>query len=103
MPTEEGDRVSEAPDYGADFQFVDFESEDGILTVRLHSDNGPLLWSPGIHRELGEAFGAVAKDPDNSGVVLTGTGDAFCAELDYANFKGKTSTPFDWDLVQREA
>lgn len=51
----------------------------GVLTVRLHSGGGPLVWGALPHAELGELFAAIASDRANRVVVLTGTGDAFIA------------------------
>ncbi|MGQ0622568.1 MAG: enoyl-CoA hydratase/isomerase family protein [Panacagrimonas sp.] len=51
----------------------------GVLTVRLHSNDGSLIWGAIPHAELGELFAAIAADRDNRVVVLTGTGDSFIA------------------------
>lgn len=49
----------------------------GVLTVRMHSNDGPLYWGALPHDELGELFACIAADRDNRVVVMTGTGDAF--------------------------
>ena len=49
----------------------------GVLTIRMHSRGGPLMWGGPPHRELPELFAAVASDRRNRVVVLTGTGDTF--------------------------
>ena len=51
--------------------------EAGVLTIRMHTRGGSLMWGGRPHRELPELFSAVASDRDNRVVVLTGTGDAF--------------------------
>jgi enoyl-CoA hydratase/carnithine racemase len=53
--------------------------EKGVLEVTLHTDGGPLLWSESAHRELGYLFADIGADAQNRVVILTGTGDAFCA------------------------
>ena len=53
------------------------ERSDGILLLRLHTDGGSLRWGAEPVRELQEAFAAVAADPGNRVVILTGTGDEF--------------------------
>lgn len=68
-------------------------SDDGVLDVRLHSDDGPLVWTAVAHQDLGLAFTDIARDPDNRVVVLGGTGDVFCDHLDPAGFKD-----FTWDV-----
>lgn len=55
-------------------------SEDGVLEIKLHTDNGPLWWGGSPHRELPELFAAVAADRANRVVILTGTGSHF---IDY--------------------
>jgi enoyl-CoA hydratase/carnithine racemase len=51
--------------------------EDGILEMRLHTDDGPLRWGLIPHGELPDAFAEVGRDRDNRVVILTGTGDEF--------------------------
>lgn len=50
---------------------------DGVLTIRMHSRGGSLIWGGLPHRELPELFAAIASDRENRVVVLTGTGDTF--------------------------
>ena len=47
--------------------------EDGILEMRLHTDDGPLRWGLGPHGELPDAFAEVGRNRDNRVVILTGT------------------------------
>lgn len=49
----------------------------GVLTVRMHSWDGPLMWGGPPHQQLPELFMAIASDRENRVVVLTGTGDTF--------------------------
>lgn len=51
--------------------------EAGVLTIRMHSRGGPLVWGGLPHGELADLFTAVAADRDNRVVILTGTGDWF--------------------------
>jgi enoyl-CoA hydratase/carnithine racemase len=51
--------------------------EDGILEMRLHTDDGPLRWGMVPHGELPDAFAEVGRDRDNRVVILTGTGEEF--------------------------
>ncbi|MFT7600569.1 MAG: enoyl-CoA hydratase/carnithine racemase [Acidimicrobiales bacterium] len=52
-------------------------TDDGVLTLRMHYRDRPLLWAGGPHRELPELFAAIAADRDNRVVIITGTGDSF--------------------------
>jgi enoyl-CoA hydratase/carnithine racemase len=70
-----------------DYRHVTITREaDGVVLVRLHTDGGPLAWSPTAHTELPRAFTALSDDLDARVVVLTGTGDAFCPTMDGAAF-----------------
>jgi enoyl-CoA hydratase/carnithine racemase len=68
--------------YSTAYPHVAFRRENGILELRLHSDGRPLVWGEPVHAELGYCFEDVGRDPDNRVIVLTGTGDQFCAQLD---------------------
>ena len=64
---------------------IRFSREGGVLEMTLHTRGGPALWgsSPeSLHRELGDAFVDIARDPENRVVLLTGTGDSFIAGFD---------------------
>lgn len=52
-------------------------SDDGVLTVRLHSRGAALQWTGLPHRELPMLFHQIAVDRSVRAVVLTGTGDEF--------------------------
>jgi enoyl-CoA hydratase/carnithine racemase len=78
--------MTKLADYADRYQHVAFDRRDGVLEVRLHTDGGPMVWSPSAHRELADAYADVAGDPDTKVVVLTGTGDSFIASMDTAAF-----------------
>ena len=69
--------------------------EDGILQVTFHTGDGSLLWGEAAHRELGYAFADIGADPDNKVVILTGTGDDYCA--DFEPNRPTRRMPKDWD------
>lgn len=54
-------------------------SDDGVLEVIFHTDGGPLVWTHigGAHDEFTDAFGQIARDPDNKVVVMSGSGERF--------------------------
>ena len=88
------------PEYRERFRHVAMERQDGIILLRLHTDDGPLQWGDGPHTELSSCFVDVANDPDNRVVILTGTG---------AEFSGPRATPGTssfptrpgWDRIDR--
>lgn len=94
--------VPDLASYGSRYEHVAFSrDDDGILEVRLHSDGGPLIWGDGPHTELVYAFTDVGGDPENRVVILTGTGDRFCADLD-DSWVG-TMTPSKFDKIYQHA
>ncbi|HEX7857821.1 MAG TPA: enoyl-CoA hydratase/isomerase family protein [Sphingobium sp.] len=72
---------------------------DGIIELRLHRNGGPLVWDATAHRELTEAFLAVELEPQVKVMILTGSGDAFCNEIDLASF---ARPDLDWHEVWSE-
>ncbi len=68
--------------------------EDGVTQLRVHTDQGPLVWNAQAHRELTEAFHWVSTDRATKVVLLTGTGDTFCAEIDTTGF-----AEMSWDEI----
>src|ERR1700691_5481114 len=88
-------------DYATRFQTVRLERQDGILLMTLHTNGAPLAWGAVPHAELPDAFHAVASDPENRVVILTGMGDAFSGPRpDPAVRQGRTAG--DWDRIMRE-
>ena len=66
--------------------------------MRFHTDGGPMRWNATVHREAGDAFADVAGDRDTKVVIVTGTGDSFCAEIDGASFAGRKAwEPIWWE------
>ena len=52
-------------------------TDDGVVTIRMHSNGGPLQWGGPPHQDLPELFNAIASDREVRVVILTGTGDEF--------------------------
>ena len=88
-------------EYSQKYKTVALERRNGILQMTLHSDGGALVWGGGPHEELSYAFADVGRDPENKLIILTGTGDSFCARLDEASL-GKI-TAAAWDHLYSDA
>lgn len=69
--------------------------EDGILEVALHTNNGPLVFNGFVHETIGSAFRDIGDDRDNHIVILTGTGNEFCAQITPEGFDFFTPSGFD--------
>lgn len=88
-------------EYSGAYETVRMTRQDGILEVELHSQGGSLVWGALPHRELPDAFAAIAADRDNRIVILTGAGSEFCAARDESLSKTRDS-PLGFDVIYWE-
>jgi enoyl-CoA hydratase/carnithine racemase len=79
-----GDSTSPTGDPQWDAIAVTWESD--VVEFRFHSDGGPLVWSAAAHNDAYEAFRWIGAHPTAKVLILTGTGDRFCTELDTTSF-----------------
>jgi enoyl-CoA hydratase/carnithine racemase len=87
-------------DYQDKYANVAFDRHDGILEMTLHTEGKPLVWSATSHDEIAYAFEDVANDRDNAVVILTGSGEAWCPEINFSSFD--LSTAGAWAEVIHE-
>lgn len=74
--------------------------EDGILEVRFHTNDGPVLFCESMHTGyLGLLFD-IAHDPENELIIITGTGDSFLSlsdpEMSFVHVEYESSVTYDW-------
>ncbi|AEG51170.1 Enoyl-CoA hydratase/isomerase [Sphingobium chlorophenolicum L-1] len=88
---------------GEAFENIIMTHDEGIVELRIHHRGGPARWAlwGGLHRELGIAFAQVAADSDARLLLITGTGDSFCAEFDMDGEAPQMSAA-TWDVIFRE-
>ena len=72
--------------YRDKYENVRMKREDGILELALHTRGGSLVFNGYVHEALVHAFRDIGDDPDNHVVILTGTGDEFCARISADGF-----------------
>lgn len=90
------------PPYFDRYENFAFErSDDGVLTLRFHTDGGPITFTGTTHEDLPKALEDIAHDPDNRALVLTGTGDVFMDSIDGASL-GEIFRPAHWEKIRRE-
>ncbi|MBU8538399.1 enoyl-CoA hydratase/isomerase family protein [Falsiroseomonas tokyonensis] len=90
------------PAYFTRFPSIRFDRDaEGILTMALHKDGGPLTFGAAEHEAFVDAFYEVARDRANSVVILTGAGGDFIPAIDFASF-GDVSDPDVWSKVHDE-
>jgi enoyl-CoA hydratase/carnithine racemase len=69
--------MSRFEDYREKYQTINMERDRGVLTIRFHTDGGPLRWGGKPYREFPQAFRDIAEDNRNLVVIMTGTGAEF--------------------------
>jgi len=92
-------------DYQDRYACIRFTRSDGVLEMTMHTRGGPALWGTSLaslHAELGHAFRDIALDRANKVVILTGTGDAFCADMDREEPYPEASLAQMWPRIHDE-
>lgn len=76
--------MSGRPEYFDKYKTIHFErTETGILTIRLHSKNGPVVYASAHHNDWVHAFFDISADRDNKVLIITGTDDEFIAREEW--------------------
>jgi enoyl-CoA hydratase/carnithine racemase len=90
------------PSYFTRYENLAFErTDDGVLTVRFHTDGGPITFTGRTHEDLPKALEDIAHDADTKAVVLTGAGDVFMDSIDGPSL-GEIFKPAHWEKIRRE-
>ena len=84
-------------EYSKKYETIELERRDGIVQMTVHTKGKSLVWTALAHDELAYCFADLANDRENSVVILTGTGEALCAEIDFTSFN--LSSAQGWDHV----
>lgn len=86
-----------SPSYFNEYENLAMErTESGILTMRLHTDGGPIVFTGQVHHDLPRALAQIGDDRDNRVVILTGTGEVFMDDIDGPSL-GEIFKPAEWD------
>ena len=90
------------PAYFTAFKNLAFSrTPSGVLTLRFHTDGGPVTFTGQTHTDLPRALNEIAEDRDNRVLVLTGTGDRFMTDIDGPSL-GDITKPAAWDRTIAE-
>jgi enoyl-CoA hydratase/carnithine racemase len=73
---------------------------NGVLEVRLHTQNAKLIFNGHTHEQFVELFHTIGEDRENRVVILTGTGEAFMDTIEPEGFD--FFTPRGYDKIFRE-
>jgi enoyl-CoA hydratase/carnithine racemase len=80
--------------YKDSYENFHFElDEDGILLMRCHSDDGPMIWNADVHNDMADAFADIAGDQDIRVVIHTGTGENYNADWGFLAKGANVDTP----------
>jgi enoyl-CoA hydratase/carnithine racemase len=94
--------VSVDPDYFAKYQNLHMErTPSGVLTLRFHTNGGPIIFTGTTHRDLPRALAEIGDDRANKVLVITGTGNSFMDSIDGASL-GEIFKPAEWDKLYWE-
>ena len=87
--------MDKRPEYFDRYETIAFErTENGVLTVRFHTNGGCVVYASTNHRDWVGAFLDISADRDNKVVIITGTGDVRGAELAFKygrSYRGHSS------------
>ncbi|MEH2545690.1 enoyl-CoA hydratase/carnithine racemase [Bradyrhizobium sp. AZCC 2262] len=75
-------------------------SKTGVMEVALHTDGGTVVFNGHTHEQFVDLFHAIASDPDNRVVILTGSGAAFMESISLEGFD--FFTPRGYDKIYSE-
>jgi trans-feruloyl-CoA hydratase/vanillin synthase len=78
------------------------DNSDGITTITLNRPDKKNAMSPTLHREMHDALRDLEFDKDTQVVVITGSGNAFCAGQDLKEyFYANKDSERDREEIQR--
>ena len=69
-----------------DYETILVEKKDGITTIRFNRPKKKNAMSPTLHREMHAALRDLQFDDETQVLVITGSGDAFCAGQDLKEY-----------------
>ncbi len=72
--------------------------DNGVLLVRMHTDDGPIVWNAATHRDFVDAFHDISRDRRTRAVVLTGTADEWMVRIDREGMSA-LGLPWVWNRV----
>jgi enoyl-CoA hydratase/carnithine racemase len=68
------------------WETIDVTCDGDIVEFRFHSGGAPLIWTAVSHNDAYQAFRWIGAHPTAKVLIVTGTGDRFCTELDTTGF-----------------
>jgi enoyl-CoA hydratase/carnithine racemase len=73
--------------------FIMEKREDGVLTVRMHTLGGPLVWSMELHDAIGKMWRLVGTDRNVECIIFTGTGNQWVCQFEPESWMPEKNDP----------
>jgi enoyl-CoA hydratase/carnithine racemase len=83
------------------YENLAFSRDNGVLTLRFHTNSGPIIFTGQTHEDLPAALEEIALDRENEALVITGTGDSFMDQIDGPSL-GEIFKPAAWEKARSE-
>lgn len=64
-----------------EWQHIAVTRSGAVTELRLHTEDGSLVWDATAHQELADVWAWLSADMQTKVVILTGTGDVFCEQI----------------------
>jgi enoyl-CoA hydratase/carnithine racemase len=94
--------MADTPDYFDRCEnFALTRSASGVLTLRFHTNGGPVTFTGTTHSNFPRLLEDIAFDRDNKVLVITGTGDRFMTDIDGPSL-GDLTKPMASDVAYME-
>jgi enoyl-CoA hydratase/carnithine racemase len=74
-------------------QFIMDRREDGVVTVRMHCNGGPLIWSMELHDAIGKMWRLLGTDRETEMIIFTGTGNIWVTDFEAASWAPEGNDP----------
>lgn len=80
-------------DYQDKYNHFKFKREDGILEVRMHSNDSDLVWGFEPDEECGFMLEDIGRDAENRVIILTGSGSTFIDNEEFGTGDPNATVP----------
>ncbi|MCV2395116.1 enoyl-CoA hydratase/isomerase family protein [Actinotalea sp. M2MS4P-6] len=73
--------------------FIITRTPEGVCTVRMHTNGGPLIWSMELHDAIGKMWRMLGTDRDTEVIIFTGTDDIWVSDFEAESWMPETTDP----------
>ena len=73
--------------------FIMERRDDGVVTVTMHCNGGPLIWSMELHDAIGKMWRMLGTDRDTEMIIFTATDDVWVTDFEAESWLPEKSDP----------